>query len=359
MVIGAAGKPAVIQHKALHAQCRSTLGQGTQGGVVVVEVDRLPGVQVHGARAHAAAVPLQHLLARKAVKVLRHAVEAVLRPTGMQHGRAVTCPGRQPQLARRQPDAGLQQGGAIVATVNGKLVVATPGQLRSDHLTLVVGAVRRQRKAGRWRFVRAAAMAVLQLPTAGCQRHAPPLKLMAPLAGKMRHVGQIGGNWQAAAGLPVQLHGVRAVVVQGGVQAQHIAVLPQRQVQLQRQATGLLQMQHQGLGRSSGTLHKGDGHPFLHCARAIGMGAQCRVQAQAVAKAGKHRVAVEPVHAGIGLAPQCGCGPMGGEWGLRKQFAKVPPNRYAAYLPLNQSAAAGTLQTQQGLARGDLGSGHL
>ena len=48
VVVAAAAEPAVVEHKSLHAEFGGGVGQLDQGGQVVVEVDRFPGVQHHG-----------------------------------------------------------------------------------------------------------------------------------------------------------------------------------------------------------------------------------------------------------------------------------------------------------------------
>ena len=58
VVVAAAAEPAVVEHEALDAELRGGVGQFDQGGQVVVEVDRLPGVQHHRARLAGAGRPV-------------------------------------------------------------------------------------------------------------------------------------------------------------------------------------------------------------------------------------------------------------------------------------------------------------
>ena len=95
VVVAAAAEPAVVEHETLHAEFRRGIGQLDQGGQVVVEVDRFPGVQDHGAGLsgrQARAGGGQHMVrarAEPAVERLADAIQPAVRIRREQGRRGV------------------------------------------------------------------------------------------------------------------------------------------------------------------------------------------------------------------------------------------------------------------------------
>ena len=164
-VVVAAGEPAVVEHEAFDADGRCGVGQRHHLGGLHVHVERFPGVQVHGARAHPATGPVQ-TRAKLGVEVCSQAIEALGGQARDQLRRAQRFARGQAAFSGCEPLAHLPLVLRIVQPFDGLLVVARPGQVRTEDQALVVGrAGGRDDGAGK-AVVRGAATAVLALPAA-------------------------------------------------------------------------------------------------------------------------------------------------------------------------------------------------
>ena len=145
-VIGATREPTIIQYKTLNPQGSRLHSQFAQGGVVVIEINRFPRIQMHGAGRHTAMGPAQHMAAGKRMEVAGSAVQALLGPRHMQCRGLDAVPCCQSDFTGGEPLTGLQQEAAVVVAIQHKRMVAAPRQLGSDHLALCVIGLRRHQK---------------------------------------------------------------------------------------------------------------------------------------------------------------------------------------------------------------------
>ncbi|MDT4845052.1 hypothetical protein FQZ97_790270 [compost metagenome] len=199
----------------------------------MVKVDRLPSVQVHGARAHAATGPGQ-AAAHRGVEVGGQAVQALRGATGEQRGRLQRFARGQAHFARRQPLAHLPLVLAVVQPFNGLAVVARPSQVRAIHGARVRSGPRYGDHRPGKAVVRGAAAPVLALPQAAREGIHLQLKLIGPLARERAHALRISRQRHGARSQPVHVQHVGTVIEQLAAQLQHV-VSVQRQVQHQAQ----------------------------------------------------------------------------------------------------------------------------
>ena len=127
MVVVAAFKPAVVDNKALHAQRSGLVGHAHDVVRIVVEVDPLPGVEVH--RARFIFREADNIVAQVAVELLAHAVQPVRGVTGIQARRPERFPLFNRHFTRQVERFGLHIAAAIGFRLCAQAVVTTPAQM--------------------------------------------------------------------------------------------------------------------------------------------------------------------------------------------------------------------------------------
>ena len=248
-VVVTAVEPAIVQHEALDADRGSGARQLLDRSGMDIEVETLPGVQMHRARAHAPARPVQ-ARAQRGVEIGGQAVATPGRAAG-DPGRGVPGLARfEPAFAGREPFAHLPLVLAVVQPFDELLVVARPCQVPAvDHAGVVAGA-RGQDDRAREAVVAGAATPVLALPDAAREHLVLLDELVHMLAGVVTHGVTVAGQRQRGRCQPLDIeHGVAEIGQHRG-QGQHVGFRLQLDRQVQPQACDIVeQVQHDCLAR--------------------------------------------------------------------------------------------------------------
>ena len=143
-VVAAATEPAVVEHEALDSEGGGRVGQCAQTHWVVVEVGRLPGVELHPPRP-LARLRRQHARAHKTVPASAQGAQPIVTAPQVHGGRDVALPRGQQRFAGQQKLAELPLAAAQARALNRDAVVAGPGDLRRPGLAVAgVGAALQQ-----------------------------------------------------------------------------------------------------------------------------------------------------------------------------------------------------------------------
>ena len=193
-VVVAPFKPAVIDNKALDAQRRRLVSHTHDVVRVVVEIDPLPGVEMH--RARLVAREANNPFAQITMELLAHAVQPIRRVAGIQVRRPQGFPFRQRHFARQIERLGLQIATAIGFHLRPQAMVTAPGQMHAPDFTLHLAKGAAAGDQGREMFVRGAPAAVLQHKAVVLQRQAVRLKLADPAAMESHHLASAFGDRQ-------------------------------------------------------------------------------------------------------------------------------------------------------------------
>ena len=129
-VVPPAGEPPVVEDEPLDTDLGRPVGELTQLGQVMVEVDRLPGVQQHRPMPARVVRPGPHVV----VEAGRQSVDA-LAVARERPGRRVRLPLLQDDLVLLQQLGAAQHPGTVVQPLGVDVLVAAPAEMDAPDLT--------------------------------------------------------------------------------------------------------------------------------------------------------------------------------------------------------------------------------
>jgi hypothetical protein len=132
-IMVAAPEPAIVQNEPLRSDGGGGAGEIKNAGYVVAEIAGFPTVQMHRARPHRLAGPVQPW-AHQPVHLLHSAVAALFCHRQQQRRGGETFAGLQDEAIRH---ARRQEMSALVIALNAERRIARPGQLRRQHEALI------------------------------------------------------------------------------------------------------------------------------------------------------------------------------------------------------------------------------
>lgn len=187
---GAAREPPVVEHETLGTQLGRYVDQRGQRVEVVVEVDRLPRVEHDGCGPGRMGRERPDVLVGR----VRQSVEAARGRGHVHPGHRVRLALGEDHLARVQQLAGPDDGGAGAELLDCVPVVATPGEVDTEHLTLAVSeaGVTDHDQAGAVEDAHAAAVLPDPLPVR--EGTALGLPLAGPSPGEVEDLARAGRN---------------------------------------------------------------------------------------------------------------------------------------------------------------------
>ena len=191
-VVAAPEEPAVVEHEPFHTQPRGGVGEGAQPVEVVVEVDRLPGVEDDRPGSSRVLWPRAHVT----VQAVGEPVQAGVGPAGDQPRRGVGLPRAKYHLTWREQLAAAEQTLAGWQPLRPGGVVATPRDVRAPHLAVAEPETRRACHHQQGRVVAGAAVPRVAYPGALVQQPALRRPLPAPASGQVQHLGRRAGQRQ-------------------------------------------------------------------------------------------------------------------------------------------------------------------
>jgi hypothetical protein len=218
-VVAAAAEPAVVEHVPFHADARRGIREALQARQVVVEVDRLPGVEGDRARGGRMRRPGP----QRGVEPCGQGVQPVA-PRGHGHRGGVVLARGEAHLAGAQQLAGLQHSGAGDEAFGGEAVVAAPGEVHGVHQSALEAEARGARREQEGGVGTGAALAALPLVAPGGEAVALRNTLAQVAAGGVEQLGGRGGHGQGGAEVG-QVVGVGARVGEGEALAHEARVV--------------------------------------------------------------------------------------------------------------------------------------
>ena len=192
VVVVAAFEPAVVNDKALHAQRCGLVGHAHDVVRIVVEVDPLPGVEMH--RARFIFREADNVIAQVAVELLAHAIQPVRGVAGIQARRPERFPLFNRHFTRQVERFGLHIAAAIGFHLCAQAVVAAPAQMHTPDVTLHFAERWRTGDQRREMFVGGFTPAVFNHKAVMFKHHAVRLKLPDPASVEGHHLLRALGN---------------------------------------------------------------------------------------------------------------------------------------------------------------------
>ncbi len=183
-VVGATLEPAVVEHEPLDTDLGCRVREPGEGGQVVVEVDRLPGVEHDGPRL---AAQVGH---RPDVRVqpCAQAVEPFVGPAGEHPRRGVGLTGGEHHLTRGEQLTAAQPGVPLGGPLGQALVVAAPRDVQPPHLPGAEGEARGACDEEQGSVVAGAAVPAAAQPGALLERQPLRRPLTRPAAGEVQQL---------------------------------------------------------------------------------------------------------------------------------------------------------------------------